>query len=69
MMREYRLFFIKLPNGCLYREIVSINKPVTDLKERLCDVLGVGEFDSTLLKSFHKTTIPVLLSNLKKVVY
>ena len=43
MMREYRLFFVKLPNGYLTREIFSINKPISELRERLCDYLGVGE--------------------------
>lgn len=42
-MREYRMFFIKLPNGLLHRQIFSISKPVSELKERLCDVLGLGE--------------------------
>lgn len=43
MMRELRIFFIKLPNGFLAREIFSINKPISELRERLCDYLGVGE--------------------------
>ena len=43
MMREYRLFFVKFPNGYLGREIFSINKPISELMERLCDYLGIGE--------------------------
>lgn len=42
MMREYRLFFVKMPNGYLLREVVNINKPISDLREKLCDYLGVG---------------------------
>ena len=41
-MREYRLFFIKLPNGYLAREVVSINKATSELRDKLCDYLGVG---------------------------
>ncbi len=43
MMREYRLFFVKLPNGYMAREVFSINKPISELREKLCDYLGVGE--------------------------
>ena len=42
MMREYRLFFVKLPNGYLCTEIVNINKPLSELLEKLCDYVGVG---------------------------
>lgn len=42
VMREFRMFFIKLPNGVLHRQIFSISKPLSELKDRLCDVLGVG---------------------------
>ena len=43
MMREFRLFFVKLPNGYMAREIVNVNKPISELREKLCDYLGVGE--------------------------
>ena len=43
VMREYRLFFVKLPNGYLSREVFSINKPISELREKLCDYLGAGE--------------------------
>lgn len=42
-MREYRLFFVKMPNGYLLREVFSINKPLSGLREKLCDYLGVGK--------------------------
>lgn len=44
MMREYRLFFVKLPNGLLCREIFNITKPICELREKLCDHIGAGRF-------------------------
>ncbi len=41
-MREFRLFFVKMPNGFFLREIFSINKPISELREKLCEHLGVG---------------------------
>ena len=43
-MREYRLFYVKMPNGFMLIEIFSINKPLLELRDKLCDFLGVGEF-------------------------
>lgn len=43
VMREFRLFYVKLPNGYLAREIFSVNKPISELLDRLCDYLGIGE--------------------------
>jgi len=45
-MREYRLFYVKMPNGFLLSEIFSINKPLVELRDKLCDFLGVGEDSS-----------------------
>ena len=42
MMREYRLFFVKLPNGLMCREIFNITKPICELREKLCDHIGAG---------------------------
>lgn len=36
--REYRVFFIKLPNGMLISEVVNINKPVSVLIDKLSDI-------------------------------
>lgn len=49
VMREYRMFYIKMPNGRLHREIFCINKPVSELREKLCDLLGVSTPDNYLL--------------------
>lgn len=43
MMREYRLFFVKLPNNLFCREIFNITKPISELREKLCDHIGVGK--------------------------
>ena len=45
MMREYRLFFVKLPNGLFTREIFNITKPISELREKLCDHIGVGKLN------------------------
>ena len=44
VMREYRLFFVKLPNGLMCREIFNITKPISELREKLCDHIGAGRF-------------------------
>ena len=46
MMREYRLFFVKLPNGLFTREIFNITKPISELREKLCDHIGVGKLNT-----------------------
>ena len=44
-MREYRTFYIKLPTGVLHQEIFCVNKPVSELREKVCDVMGVGKLN------------------------
>ncbi len=44
VMREYRLFYVKLPNGLLQTEVYSINKPLAQLRDKLCEALEVGEY-------------------------
>ena len=46
MMREYRLFFVKLPNSLFCREIFPITKPISELREKLCEHIGVGKSDA-----------------------
>lgn len=45
VMREYRLFFVKLPNGLMCREIFNITKPISELREKLCDHIGADNPD------------------------
>ena len=60
VMREYRLFFVKLPNGLMCREIFNITKPICELREKLCDHIGAGrlsidkKFSSILVWHVHE---------------
>jgi hypothetical protein len=45
VMREFRLFYIKMPNGRMHSEVCNINRPVAELREKLCDLLGIDNVD------------------------
>lgn len=49
VMREFRVFYIQMPNGNLHSDVINITRPVSEVIEKLCCYLGVDDPDVYVL--------------------